>query len=271
MTMTELCSDLRAEYDELAGLVAGFTPAQWAVPTGFFHWTPWDEIAHLMYFDQASMQALTNPQGFAVHARDLMEGMARGEQMSALCRQLFGHLDGAALTAQWQPVHRELAQRLSALDPKDRLPWYGPSMSARSFATARLMECWAHGQDVWDAIGRRRPVHARLKHIAHLGVSTFGWSFVVHGQQPPATPPFVDLEGPGGERWTWGEPGGDSIRGPAQDFCLVVTQRRNVLDTALEVDGPTATAWMAIAQCFAGEPATGPAPGVRRIDSPAAG
>lgn len=272
MTMRDICNDLLAEYEELAGLVGGFTPAQWDLPTGFFHWTPWDEIAHLLYFDQAAMQALTEPEAFAQHARELMEGMARGEQMSALCRQLFGHLDGAALSAQWRPVYRDLVQRLSAFDPKDRLPWYGPSMSARSFATARLMECWAHGQDVWDAIRRPRPVHARLKHIAHLGASTFGWSFVVRGQQAPGPQPWVDLEGPAGERWTWGEAtASDAVRGPALDFCLVVTQRRHVQDTALQLTGPTAAAWMALAQCFAGEPATGPAPGVRQVRYDAAG
>ncbi|WBY02340.1 TIGR03084 family metal-binding protein [Ramlibacter tataouinensis] len=267
MTMQELGRDLLAEYDELGGLVEGFTPPQWELPTGFFHWTPWDEIAHLMYFDQASLQALTEPQAFAVHARDLMARMARGEHMSLMCRELYRPLDGAALVRQWRPLYRELVQRLSVLDPKDRLPWYGPSMSARSFATARLMECWAHGQDVWDAVRRRRPVHARLRHIAHLGVSTFGWSFAVRGQPPPGPQPFVELEGPGGGRWSWGEPGSsDAIRGPAADFCAVVTQRRHVQDTQLQVTGATAAAWMAVAQCFAGEPATGPAPGVRKVE-----
>ncbi len=128
------------------------------------------------------------------------------------------------------------------------------------------METWAHGQDVWDAVRRKRPVNARLKHIAHLGVTTFGWSFVVRGQQPPGPPPFVELQGPGDAIWTWGDPSAtDSIRGPALDFCLVVTQRRNPHDTQLRIAGPTASAWMQVAQCFAGEAALGPAPGVRHI------
>jgi uncharacterized protein (TIGR03084 family) len=264
--MNDLCTDLSAEYDELAGLCAGFTPAQWNLPTGFFHWTPWDEIAHLLYFDKTATQALTDAEGFAAHARELNTFMAEGKHISALCRQEYGHLDGPALLATWRPVYAALVARLAAYDPKARLPWYGPTMSARSFATARLMECWAHGQDVWDAVRRKRPVHARLKHIAHLGVTTFGWSFVVRGQQPPGPPPYVELEGPGGEPWTWGDPSHDeSVRGPALDFCLVVTQRRHPQDTHLRITGATANAWMAVAQCFAGEAATGPAPGVRHI------
>jgi uncharacterized protein (TIGR03084 family) len=264
--MDDLCADLLAEYDELASLVDGFDATQWALPTGFFHWTPWDEIAHLLYFDEAAMAALADPAAFAPSAQDLLARMVAGEQISGICRRQFGHLDGAALTARWRPVYRRLVEQLSGCDPKARLPWYGPSMSARSFATARLMECWAHGQDVWDAVRRRRPVHARLRHIAHLGVSTYGWSFAVRGAQPPGPAPWVDLEGPGGQRWTWGAPdAAAAIRGPALDFCRVVTQRRHVDDTRLQVEGEAARAWMAVAQCFAGEPATGPAPGVRHI------
>lgn len=264
--MRDLTADLRAEYDELATLCATFTPAQWELPTGFFHWTPWDEIAHLLYFDQTAMQALTDPQAFAVHAEELGEFMRAGKHISHLCRELFGHLDGAALLATWRPTYGALVDKLATFDPKARLPWYGPTMSARSFATARLMETWAHGQDVWDAVRRRRPVNARLKHIAHLGVTTFGWSFAVRGEQPPGSVPYVELHGPGSDVWTWGDASApDSVRGPALDFCLVVTQRRNVADTLLDVRGSTAAAWMQVAQCFAGEPALGPAPGVRHI------
>jgi uncharacterized protein (TIGR03084 family) len=268
MALTALCADLRAEYDEIADLVAGFAPRDWDLPTGFFHWTPWDEISHLLYFDEQALQALDDPEAFAREAAALMQRtVEQGEAMSAICRELHGHLSGAALVAAWRPRYGELVDRLSQLDAKARLPWYGPSMSARSFATARLMECWAHGQDVWDAVKRRRPVHERLRHIAHLGVSTFGWSFVVRGQEPPGPAPAVDLEGADGERWTWGDPAASNrIEGAALDFCLVVTQRRHVQDTGLQVEGPVAHAWMAVAQCFAGGPATGPAPGVRRID-----
>ena len=61
-----------------------------------------------------------------------------------------------------------------------------------------------------------------------------------------------------GEDWTWGDEGVvDQVRGPALDFCLVVTQRRHLDDTALEVEGPVAAEWMSIAQAFAGPPGPG--------------
>jgi uncharacterized protein (TIGR03084 family) len=72
----------------------------------------------------------------------------------------------------------------------------------------------------------------------------------------------VDLASPSGETWTWGpEDADDRITGPALDFCLVVTQRRHVDDTALQIEGPAATEWMSIAQAFAGPPGPGRRPG----------
>lgn len=267
MSMAGLCTDLRAEYEELADLVEGLEPCDWERSTGFFQWTPWDEISHLLYFDEAALTALDDPQLFQHAARELIERtVVRNEPISGICRALYGHLPGAELTACWRSGFGQLVDRLAQFDAKARLPWYGPTMSARSFATARMMECWAHGQDVWDVMRRRRPVHRRLRHIANLGVNTFGWSFTVRGQQLPGPMPWVDLEGEGGERWTWGEPSSTQwVRGPALDFCLVVTQRRHFHDTSLAVNGPVALAWMAVAQCFAGGPVTGPAPGARRV------
>ncbi len=127
------------------------------------------------------------------------------------------------------------------------------------------METWAHGQDVYDAARVRRPATARLRHIAHIGAGTFGWSFVNRKLEVPAPVPHVALRAPDGSEWAWGEPSESHlVRGDALDFCLVVTQRRHVADTSLEVRGEPAQRWMAIAQCFAGPPADGPAPGVRR-------
>ena len=53
------------------------------------------------------------------------------------------------------------------------------------------------------------------------------------------------------------------VEGAAVDFCKVVTQTRNVADTALRVSGPVAADWMTIVQCFAGPPEDPPAPGTR--------
>jgi uncharacterized protein (TIGR03084 family) len=71
---------------------------------------------------------------------------------------------------------------------------------------------------------------------------------------------YVELVAPSGEHWTWGaDDATDRVYGPAEDFCLVVTQRRHVDDTALVVDGANAREWMLCAQAFAGPPTDGPA------------
>jgi uncharacterized protein (TIGR03084 family) len=154
-----------------------------------------------------------------------------------------------------------MAEQLGASDPKRRLPWFGPDMGVRMFTTARYMETWAHGQDVYDLMRAPRTHTDRIQHIAVLGVKTFGWTFVNRGLEVPGDPPYVRLVAPSGALWEWNEPSeANKVTGGAVDFCQVVTQGRNVADTALEVVGDVATRWMAIAQCFAGGPADPPKP-----------
>jgi uncharacterized protein (TIGR03084 family) len=150
----------------------------------------------------------------------------------------------------------------SSLDPGERLPWYGPPMSAMSFATARLMETWAHGQDVRDTLGLAPLATERLRHVAHIGVRARPFAYATNGRDAPGGDIYVELEAPSGEVWTWGDPASpDRVSGPALDFCLVATQRRHPADSALEVQGPLAEDWIGIAQTFAGPPGEGRRPG----------
>jgi uncharacterized protein (TIGR03084 family) len=262
--MQATCLDLLDEYRELADVCEGLSAAQWACHTDFYGWTPWDEVAHLCYFDQAALQSISDPEGFLASARQLNNALAAGKAISMVARETFGHLDGTALLAYWRTCFEPLVAALSQQDPKARLNWYGPAMSAKSFATARLMETWAHGQDIWDALRRPRPASHRLKAIAHIGVSTFGWTFVNRRLSVPVVQPWVELRAPDGTLWTWGEPSdADWVRGSAQDFCLLVTQRRHRSDTGLRWAGNAAGQWTLLAQCFAGPPVDGPGAGER--------
>jgi uncharacterized protein (TIGR03084 family) len=260
--MKALCDDLLAECTALEALTAPLDAAGWRTRTRFYEWAIYDEIAHLCLFDEMAVLAAENGERFRAEQAALEGTLAAGMEVSEFARRRYAHLDGAGLAAFWRARYQMLAGQLSMLSPKARLPWFGPDMSARSFVTARLMETWAHGQDVYDALHRTHSATSRLKHIAHLGVITFGWSFSNRGFDVPAVSPFVELTGPGDERWTWGEHSErESVRGSAFDFCLVVTQRRHYLDTRLEVTGATAQEWMRLAQCFAGPAAMGPAAG----------
>ena len=73
----------------------------------------------------------------------------------------------------------------------------------------------------------------------------------------------VELAAPDGSTWSFGE-GEQRVTGPAEDFCLLVTQRRHRDDLALTAQGDAADEWLGLAQCFAGppgpgRPSTGPA------------
>jgi uncharacterized protein (TIGR03084 family) len=259
VSMDQVLDDLVAETRVLQSLVAHLDDAGISAATPAAGWSIRDQLTHIAYFDQTATQAATDPGGFR---RDAAAMLARGADFPDQVA-----IDHAGLTADdvrsW--VNRARAAFVATfrgIDPKARLPWYGPDMSAVSSATARLMETWAHGQDVADALGERREPTDRLRHIAHLGVQTAGFSFILNGRPVPSTPVRVELVAPTGGRWEWGPPDAvDRVTGAALDFCLTVTQRRHVSDTALAVTGPVATEWISIAQTFAGAPGTGRAPG----------
>jgi uncharacterized protein (TIGR03084 family) len=261
--MEEICNDLQAEHEELDNLVAGLDPEQWELPTPFLTWCVKDEIRHLAYFDDRAALAATDPEGFNKHLEEAVSDFAAFEKH---LEQVGRDLSPEQLMDWWRTRRGIMLDALKKCGPKDRLPWYGPPMGALSFATARLMETWAHGQDVFDTLGIRRTPTNRLRHIAHLGVKTFGWTYINRGLELPPNPVRVELSAPSGDLWTWGpEEAQNRINGPAEDFCLVVVQRRHVDDTSLEVTGETARDWMLKAQCFAGPPVNGPAPGQRAV------
>ncbi|MEV8437551.1 TIGR03084 family metal-binding protein [Actinosynnema sp. NPDC051121] len=240
----ELLDDLRAESRVLDDLVAPLP--DWTAPTPAKGWTIAHQISHLRWTDRVAALAARDPDAFTAAltraTADMVEEGAREPIM----------LD------QWRAGRAELAEALAALPPGVKMPWFGPPMSAASMATARLMETWAHGQDVADALGVTREPTRRLKHVAHLAVRTFGWSFLVNGLAVPQVPVRVELVAPDGERWAWGpEDAEDRITGPALDFCLLATQRRHRDDLAVTAVGAAATAWLPIAQAFAGPPGTG--------------
>lgn len=265
--MKQTCSDLGAQYQEMDELVAGLDREQWRLETPFYHWTIFDQVAHVAFFDQESLLAIEDPIRFKKQAKGVMEIVRSGDSWPERFNPMLGLKEPGQLLPRWRTVRMRLLERLQMMAPRDRLPWYGPDMSARSFATARLMETWAHAQDIFDTFRMKRNNSARLHHVAHLGVTTFGWSFKVKGMKAPDISPFVKLFGPSGEQWEWGKPDEwNRVWGSAEEFCLVVTQRRNLADTLLKWQGGHAEKWLSIGQAFAGVSQEPPAPGVRKID-----
>lgn len=257
--MEQVVSDLAGEQEALDRLVAGLDEAGWATDTPSAGWNVADQISHLAYFDDKAAQSVTDPEGFAAEAAALMASddpwrleadiMARGRAMS-----------GTELLGWWREARESLHAAMRGFDPDERVPWYGPPMRAYSSAQARLMETWAHGQDVADALGTEYPGSDRIYHVAELGIKTFSWSFRNRGLPVPDERVRVALRGASGRVWVWNEGCDANITGPLRDFCLVVTQRRRPADTRLVIQGGPARQWMKIAQAYAGPPGPGRPP-----------
>ena len=178
------------------------------------------------------------------------------------------HLDGDALRTWFRTSRQGLLDGYARCDPATRLPWFGPDMGVASSVTARIMETWAHGQDIADTLGTERPPTARLRHVAHIGIRALPYSYLVNGLPVPTEPIRVELTAPDGQTWTWGPAeAADRVTGPALDFCLAVTQRRHRSDTSLVVTGPVASQWMTIAQAFAGPAGPGRPPRDGKVSS----
>ncbi|HQC96966.1 MAG TPA: TIGR03084 family metal-binding protein [Aquabacterium sp.] len=253
--------DFRAESQALFDLLDTADAAQFDQPTQFKSWTINAVLQHLHFWNQMAGLQLTDE--LLLLDRIAAVKSAQGG-MRAFENAHFQGLGGRALLDAWHAGFNATADAFATADPKARLKWPGPDMSARSSITARLMETWAHGQEVYDHLGVVRQNADRIQNIVVLGVNTFGWTYATRGTQPPGPMPHLVLTAPSGAVWTYGDPSdAERIEGPAEAFCQVVTQTRNIADTSLKVTGPVAIDWMSKAQCFAGPPETPPAPGLR--------
>ncbi|MHA4815124.1 TIGR03084 family metal-binding protein [Streptomyces aculeolatus] len=252
-----LLDDLRDEGAALDALVAGLPPGRWALDTPADGWTVAHQIAHLAWTDRAALAAAVDPDEFQrmlAHAQEAPYGFVDDGAASGAA------LAPEVLLGRWREGREELRRVLLAQPAGARMPWFGPAMSVGGVASGRLMETWAHGQDVADALGVRREPTARLRHVARIGVRTRDFAYAVNRLAPPAAEFRVELTAPGGggEVWAYGpEDAAERVTGPALDFCLLATQRVHRADTALVAEGAEAERWLGIAQAFAGPPGGG--------------
>ncbi|MGW4030564.1 TIGR03084 family metal-binding protein [Streptomyces sp. NPDC004838] len=255
---TVVLDDLRDESDGVDQLVRELPAGEWARPTPAPGWSIAHQIAHLAWTDAAALLAVTDPDAFAVETE---KAFAAPYSFVDAAAEKGALRPPAELLARWREGREELWQALGEAAPGARFPWYGPPMSVTSMATARLMETWAHGQDIADSLGIPRPPTARLRHVAFIGVRARDFAHGVHGLTPPSVPFRVELTGPDGELWTYGpEDAPQRVTGPALDFCLLVTQRANRADLAVRAEGDDADRWLDIAQAFAGPAGQGREP-----------
>lgn len=249
-----LVADLEAELDELDGLIAALSDTQWDLATPAEGWSIRDQISHLAFFDEQATAAVLDPDAFVASLQDIAvdagafmnEPIERGRAMAP-----------RTVLEWWRSARTNELAAFGKLDASVRIPWFGPPMSPASFVSARIMEAWAHGQDVYDALSSTRAPSMRLRHICHLGVRARANSYNARGRTAPDVDVAVELIAPDGQTWLWNDGAAQRITGTALDFCLVVTQRRHPDDTSLLAEGDAAREWLEIAQAFAGPPGSG--------------
>ncbi|MGB1161886.1 MAG: TIGR03084 family metal-binding protein [Alphaproteobacteria bacterium] len=266
--MMEQAQAFLDESEALFELIKDLDDEALELQTGFKGWTINAVIGHLHMWNHAADLSLEGEGKFEELFSAFVEHMAAGGSFNSFELEWRDGLNGQALVTEWQAYYRALAHRFGAADPKARVEWAGPGMSVRSSVTARLMETWAHGQEIYDLLGVKRQNRDYIKNIVVLGLNTYGFCFQNRKMEIPEPRPFLKLTAPSGVIWEMGEANDkEVIEGLAEEFCQVVTQTRSIADTTLQVTGENATAWMDIAQCFAGAPQDPPLPGTRKTET----
>ncbi|MGW4088897.1 TIGR03084 family metal-binding protein [Nocardia sp. NPDC004750] len=245
-----LLGDFADECADLERLVAPLAPEEWARATPAPGWTIAHQIGHLAWTDEIATIATADAARFQ---QLLTEAGPRALTFVDEAAEKAATEPPAELLDRWRRGRASITAALRAVPAGAKLPWFGPPMSAASMITARIMETWAHGQDVADALGVHRSPTARLRTVAHIGVRTRNFAYTVHGKTPPAAEFRVALTAPDRTIWSWGpEDAEQRVTGPALDFCLLVTQRRHPNDLEISAHGDDAAEWLTIAQAFAG-------------------
>ncbi|WTL59906.1 TIGR03084 family metal-binding protein [Nocardia sp. NBC_01499] len=238
--------DLVAEGYELDALVSA--QPDWSIPTPAVGWTIAHQIAHLASADENVLIAIRTPEAFDAV---LKHAEAEGPRYRDLDAAEGAAKPRSELLEQWRAGRIEVAAALGDIALDHAFPWYGSQLTPALMVPLRLMETWAHGQDVFDALGVAHRATGRLRHIAALGVVGRELSFYTAQLPTPAEPFRVELIGPDGETWAWGPADArQRVQGSALDFCLRVTQRRPLAKTDLTAVGEDAQKWLEVARIF---------------------
>tara|TARA_Y100000022_G_scaffold34772_2_gene28022 strand:- start:5425 stop:6258 length:834 start_codon:yes stop_codon:yes gene_type:complete len=262
--MLEQAIHFKEESDALYKLLINADKNSFKLKTQFKSWTINDVLYHLHVWNIAALLSLKNENEFKEFMQNFMEAVKSGNSAREYEKILSDNTEGLDLLNLWKETYEKISNEFAKSDPKKRVKWAGPDMSVRSSITARHMETWAHGQEIFDQLGFERIDTDRIKNIVVIGVNTFGWTYINRNLSIPEKMPKLSLLSPSNELWEWNEDNEeDMISGSATEFSQVVTQVRNINDTSLKVSGKIANEWMSIAQCFAGPPENPPEKGTR--------
>ncbi|MEO3977625.1 TIGR03084 family metal-binding protein [Streptomyces sp. CAU 1734] len=257
--LNDILKDLSTDIDEVARLVAGLDDDAWHTPTPAPGWSVADQISHLTFIFTLARTAAADPDTFKAITASAA-GDFNGAVNSALA--LYNTLPPAELLARFRSEGEASVAALGAVPADSTVPWLVNPLPPAVLAAAGIMELFAHGQDIADALRLRREPTDRLRHLAFFAFLTRDFGYQSHGLTPPAEPFRFELTSPSGETWNIGpDTAGQKISGPAHDFALLVTRRRHRADLALTATGDEADRWLDIAQAYRGPAGQGRTPG----------
>lgn len=263
----DVYSDLIAEADQIDGLLDGLSEQDWQRPTPAPGWTVADQVAHLAFVSHLAALAARDPERFAQHTAQAKDDF-QGAVNAALVQFLAGGPQAAR--ARWREELAAAVAGLAAADQGGTVPWLVNPLPPSVLAAAGMMEVFAHGQDIADALGARREYTDRVGHLAWFGARTRDFGYLARGLEPPREEFRFELTAPSGATtWTFGpKDAADRVTGPAVDFALLVSRRRHPDDLALRTEGALAEHWLGIAQAYRGPAGAGRAAGQFAASAP---
>lgn len=221
--MGEIIADFVAESDALSALLSTLSDKQWLIATPAVGWDVRDSVTHVAFANELADEIARTGRSEFMEAAVAAGGSIGAKEEEHLER---GRKMAPAEVLEWFDASvRGLAESVRKVPQGERLPWGPMKMSVGSFMTGRLMETWAHGLDCFDAVGVEPVDTDRLHHVAHLGLSSLPYAFMLRGLPAPGGVHLV-LEAPDGSTWRLGRESAPTlIEGTAGDWCRVAVRR----------------------------------------------
>ncbi|MER7015275.1 TIGR03084 family metal-binding protein [Saccharopolyspora sp. NPDC000359] len=252
-------SATKADAMEVQELLSDLDPSEWATPTPAPGWTIAHQVAHLAATFQRAGLAASDPAAFAEimeHAHPEFD-----KEVEAVMRPYL-ELPPSELLHRWHEEMTTASDALAAVPPGEVVQWLVNPLPPAVLASGGMMELFAHGQDIADALGKPIKRTDRIAHLVGFVVHTRPFGYLARGMTPPADDFRFEVTGPSGALWTFGpEDAAQRIEGPALDLCLLAARRRHHADLSLVATGEHAEQWLRLAQAYRGPAGPGREPG----------
>lgn len=242
--MRDILSDLVAEQQFLDQSLQRIPIKIWDMVTPSKPWTVRDTISHLADFEALAADTIAGG--------NMIQHWRNASDLDALRKEAIKK--GRGMRPQdviewWRGGRAKVVEPLSHMGAESRIEWIDGDMSARTFATFRLMETWAHGLDIYATLGLEVEDTSRIRHVCWLGWKTLPHAFKDAGED--YEPVRVEVIGPGYAKWVYGPAETNQvIKGSASDWARVAVRRAKPEATRLKYEGEFARKALQVAKAY---------------------